>query len=141
MISAIRRTRSPAWAAALAASVALAAACSPQSSSAADEFAWEPVAAEVAAGNNVRVAVRLTGPQGVVTLDDDAVDAARIDMGPAGMASMAAPLRPVAPEDGESLAWETDLAMAGQWALKVTATVPGEPEPVSGEVIITAKDE
>lgn len=105
-----------------------------------DGIAWAPVDAEAPVGDGVRIAVRLEGPAGPIPLDPAAVSAARLDMGPDGMAAMAAPLRPVAPRDGESLAWETDLVMAGRWALTLTAAVPGEGDPVSGEVIFTAVD-
>jgi Cu(I)/Ag(I) efflux system membrane fusion protein len=133
--------RAGAKAAALACSLAFAAACGPQPSVAQDVYSWEPASAEVAVGQGVRVAVRVEGPSGLVALSSDAVGEARIDMAPDGMASMVAPLRPVAAEAGESLAWETDLVMAGRWALKVTADVPDAAEHVTGEVIITAKDE
>jgi hypothetical protein len=98
------------------------------------------VSADVGVGEGVRVAVRLAGPDGLVTLPPDAVSNVRIDMGPDGMAAMTAPLRPVAPQAGESLAWEADLSMGGRWALTVTADVPGEVEPVAGEVIFTAAE-
>jgi hypothetical protein len=128
-------------AAAFACSLALVAACGPQPSAAQDAFIWEPSPAEVAVGRGVRIAVRVEGQSGLIALAPDAVGEARIDMGPDGMANMAAPLRPVEPGDGESLAWETDLVMGGRWALRVTADVPGAAEPVTGEVVFTAKDE
>jgi Cu(I)/Ag(I) efflux system membrane fusion protein len=124
----------------MAVALALAAACLPQQSSGQDAYRVAPASPEVDVGDGVRVAIRIDGPSGIVTLSPDAVSAARIDMGPDGMAAMAAPLRPVAPRESESLAWETDLVMAGRWALTVTAAVPGEPEPVSGAVIFTAVD-
>jgi hypothetical protein len=124
--------------AAVLASAAALAACAPQSTSAQEDLSWTPAPAEVPLGTGVRVAVLIEGPDGAVAIDPDAVTEVRIDMGPDGMATMAAPLRPVASGPGESLAWEADLAMAGRWALTVTAIVPGEPEPVTGEVIFTA---
>jgi Cu(I)/Ag(I) efflux system membrane fusion protein len=103
-----------------------------------DDLTWAPVTTEATVGDSVRIAVRVTGPDGLVALDPDSVSQVRLDMGPDGMATMAAPLRAVAPREGESLAWETDLVMAGRWALSLTASVPGEAEPVAGRVIFTA---
>lgn len=127
-------------AAALAAAIALASACSAQQATVPDAYGVEPASADVGVGDGVRIAVRIDGPSGPVTLPSDAVSSARLDMGPDGMAAMAAPLRPVAPQDGESLAWETDLVMAGRWALTLTADVPGAAEPVTGEVVFTARE-
>ena len=54
---------------------------------------------------------------------------------------MTTPLRPVATAEGESLAWEADVSMAGPWTLDVTASVPGQPDPLTGEVAFTAVEE
>jgi Cu(I)/Ag(I) efflux system membrane fusion protein len=126
---------------ALSGFLALAVGSPPLPAYAQDGLSWEPADAEVLVGDGVRIAVRLEGPSGLIALDGSAVSEARLDMGPDGMATMAAPLRPIAPGEGESLAWETDLVMGGRWALKVTTAVPGEAEPVTGEVIFTAVDE
>ena len=127
----------PAFAAMLAAAFAAPSALA-QEGVASPAYAWEPAPAEIAVGDGVRVAVLLTGPDGPVALNPEAVTEARIDMGPDGMAGMAAPLRPVDAAEDESLAWETDLVMGGRWALKLTAEVPGAAESVDGEVVFTA---
>jgi Cu(I)/Ag(I) efflux system membrane fusion protein len=123
---------------ALAGLVALAGVVLVQQPGAQDGYTWEPATAEVAMGDAVRVAVRLIGPSGLVRLDAGAVSAARIDMGPDGMAMMYSALRPVPAAQDESLAFETDLIMAGRWALSITALPEGQTAPVSGEVIFTA---
>jgi hypothetical protein len=103
-----------------------------------EDYAWAPAAPEVASGQDARVAVRLEGPKGLVTLAPETVASARLTMGHEGQAPMVAPLRPVPAGEGESLAWETDLTMSGDWALELTASVPGLSEPLVGEVMFTA---
>ena len=66
---------------------------------------------------------------------------ARLGMVHEGMAPMSAALRSIPAAEGESLAWEADVSMAGPWTLDVTASVPGVDEPVSAEVIFTAAEE
>jgi len=99
---------------------------------------WEAVETEVAVGKGVRIAVRLAGTDGAAFAGTIAVTSTRLDMGPDGMAMMEAPLRPVAGQPPATLAFDTDLVMAGRWALAITATVDGFAEPVSGTVIFTA---
>jgi Cu(I)/Ag(I) efflux system membrane fusion protein len=54
------------------------------------------------------------------------------------MATMTAKLRPVASTFAGVLAFEAELVMAGRWALTLTATVEGQPKPVTGVVVFTA---
>ena len=99
---------------------------------------WEAVSAEVMAGQNVRLTLRLVDANSNAITSPITVTSTRIDMGPDGMATMQAPLRLVPPPEPGTLAFDTDLAMAGRWALTITATVEGYPEPVTGTVIFTA---
>lgn len=99
---------------------------------------WEAVRAEVPTGKAVRLEVRLSGGNaapGAVT-----VTSSRIDMGPDGMPTMAAPLRQAASTTTGVLAFEADLPMAGHWALTLTAKVEGQSEPVTGTVVFTAAE-
>lgn len=96
---------------------------------------WEAVKAEVPIGKSVRLEVRLAG--GNATPGTMTVTSSRIDMGPEGMPTMSAPLRQVETTTPGVLAFETDLAMAGRWALTLTAKVEGQSEPVKGNVVFT----
>ena len=118
----------------------LAAALWSHQSSAADANGphWEAVSAEVSAGQNVRLTVRLMDANSNVIAAPITVTSTRLDMGPENMATMTAPLRPVPSTEPGTLAFETDLTMAGRWALTISATVEGYPEPVAGTVIFTA---
>lgn len=67
------------------------------------------------------------------------VSATRVDMGPDGMAEMTAPIKPVASTDPSKHVFSTTVNMAGRWAVTVEAKIPGEAEPVRGQVILEAK--
>ncbi len=99
---------------------------------------FEAVTAEVPVGENVRVELKLVGVTPVPAAADITVEASRIDMGPDGMATMAAKLKPVASGRPGVLAYQTDLVMAGRWAFTITAKVKGHDKPVRSNVIFTA---
>ena len=104
----------------------------------ANDYAFEPVSADVNRGE-VTVAVRLMHKPTGKSVPDAVIAQARIDMAPDGMATMASPIAPAASPSPGVYAFKTDLAMAGRWLLSVSARVQGEPEPVIGKVIFTAK--
>jgi YtkA-like len=100
----------------------------------ADDYAFEPVKAEIKQGDGVTVAVRLVHKATKKPVTDAVIAQTRIDMGPDGMASMDSPLtRLPSPEPGV-YAFKTDLSMAGRWLLSISARVQGEPEPVVGKI-------
>jgi len=100
--------------------------------------AFEAVKAELPVGKNVRVELRLVGVDPAPAVSDIVVEASRIDMGPDGMATMAAPLKQITATSPGVLAWQTELVMAGRWALTIKARVKGQAEPVTSTVIFTA---
>lgn len=57
----------------------------------------------------------------------------KADMGPAGMPTMTAPVKPLAVKAGVA-SFEVDPGMAGTWALHLAAKVQGEAETVRGTV-------
>ena len=104
----------------------------------ANDYAFEPVAADVNRGE-VTVAVRLVHKPTGKPVPDAVIIQTRIDMAPDGMATMAAAMTPQPSPQPGVYAFKTDLVMAGRWQLSVSARVQGEPEPVVGKVIFTAK--
>jgi len=104
----------------------------------ANDYAFEPVSAEVNRGE-VTVAVRLMHKPTGKSVPDAVITQSRIDMAPDGMATMASPIAPAPSPSPGVYAFKTDLTMAGRWLLSVSARVQGEPEPVIGKVIFTAK--
>ena len=100
----------------------------------ANDYAFEPVKAEVKKGDNVVVAVRLKHKATGKPVTDAVIAQTRIDMGPDGMADMAAPLTAVASNEPGVYAFKTELSMAGRWLLSISAKVQGEPETVVGKI-------
>ena len=107
---------------------------------ASNEPHWEAVRAEVSTGKAVRLEVRLMGVEGAPAASDITVTSKRLDMGPDGMETMMAPLKQVTGNAPGVVAFETDIPMAGRWALTITAKVDGQPKPVSGVVVFTASE-
>jgi Cu(I)/Ag(I) efflux system membrane fusion protein len=101
---------------------------------------WEAVRSEVPVGKGVRLEVRLVGPDAKPVTGNISVSSSRLDMGPDGMQTMTAPLRPVSSSTQGVIAFETDIVMAGRWALTVTANIAGQAKPASGTVIFTASE-
>ncbi|MBX3501352.1 MAG: efflux RND transporter periplasmic adaptor subunit [Alphaproteobacteria bacterium] len=101
---------------------------------------WEAVSAEVPAGKAVRLEVRLTGLPALPPADSVRLTSTRLDMAPDGMAAMTAPLRALPSPAPGVVAFETDLSMAGRWALSLSAEIAGQSRPVRGTVIFRAAD-
>ena len=98
---------------------------------------WEAVKSEVPVGKAVRLELRLVGADAKPIVGDIKVTSSRLDMGPDGMKTMTAPSRSVASNTPGVIAFETDIPMAGRWALTLSATIAGQTAPVSGVVIFT----
>ena len=105
---------------------------------AANDYLFEPVKAEVTKGNGVVVTVRLVHKPTGKPVSDAVIFSPRIDMSPEGMATMAAPLTPVAGGEPGTYSFKTDLVMAGGWLLSLSAKVQGEPETVQCKITFRA---
>jgi hypothetical protein len=62
----------------------------------------------------------------------------RVDMAPDGMADMQSPVSPLPAGEPGVYAFKTDLPMAGRYQLSIAAKVQGEPETVTGKVVVKA---
>ncbi|WP_428521248.1 efflux RND transporter periplasmic adaptor subunit [Pseudorhodoplanes sp.] len=102
-----------------------------------DAPAFEAVKSEVSVGKDIRIELKLAGVEPAPASRDVTVEKARLDMGPDGMEAMAAPLKPVPGASPGVLVYQADLAMAGRWALSITARIKGRKEPVTSTVIFT----
>jgi hypothetical protein len=102
------------------------------------DYAFEPVNAEMKKGDDVTVAVRLTNKATGKPVSDAVIFKTRVDMAPDGMAEMQSPVTPLPSKEPGVYAFKTDLPMAGRYQLSLSAKVQGEPQTVSGEVVITA---
>lgn len=103
------------------------------------DYAFEPVNAEVANGAGSELAVRLLNKASGKPVDKAIIFRSRLDMEPEGMAAMTAPLEPMPSTEPGVYRFKANLAMAGQWALKLMAKVQGEKETVQGTVVFKAK--
>jgi hypothetical protein len=63
----------------------------------------------------------------------------RLDMSPDKMGDMTTSYAPMPTSEPGVYAFTADLTMAGGWALKLQAKVPGESETVEGTVVFRAK--
>ena len=104
----------------------------------ANDYAFEPVKAEVKKGDDVVVSVRLKHKASGKPVSDAVIVQTRIDMSPDAMGEMASPLTPVPSSEPGVYAFKTDLSMAGRWLLSIAAKVQGEPETVVGKVTFRA---
>jgi hypothetical protein len=103
----------------------------------ADDYAFEPVNAQIKSSNVATVAVRLVHKPSGKPMSAAAIVQTRIDMAPDGMASMAAAIVPLPSSEPGVYAFKAPLTMTGRWLLTVSAKVQGEPETVTGKVIFT----
>lgn len=107
-----------------------------------DAYRFEAVNEHISVGKQVRIEVRLLGPDAKpVPADTITLASTRIDMGPDSMAMMDAPLKPLPSDKPGVFAFETDIVMAGRWALTIEARLKDHPEPIKGVVIYTAAEE
>jgi hypothetical protein len=104
----------------------------------ANDYSFEPVAAELKKGDDVIVAFRLLHKPTGKPVTDAVIVRTRVDMAPEGMADMESPVAPVPANEPGIYAFKTDLSMAGRWLLSVAAKVQGEPETVVGKVVFKA---
>lgn len=104
----------------------------------ANDYAFEPVKAEVKQGDGATVAVRLVQKSTKKPVTDAVIVQTRIDMTPEGMPTMESPLTRLPISDPGVYAFKTDLAMAGRWLLSISAKVQGEPETVVGKITFRA---
>jgi len=104
----------------------------------ANDYVFEPVAAEIKKGDDVIVAVRLVHKPSGKPVPDAVIIRTRVDMAPDGMADMESPVSPVPTKESGVYAFKTDLSMAGRYLLSLAAKVQGESETIVGKVIIRA---
>ena len=105
---------------------------------AASDYAFELVTSEMKKGDDVTVAVRLVHKPTGKPVADAVIIRTRVDMAPDGMADMQSPVSPLPASEPGVYAFKTDLPMAGRYQLSVAAKVQGEPETVTGKVIVKA---
>jgi len=101
----------------------------------ANDYAFEPVKAEVKSGNEATVAVRLVHKPSGKPVADATIVQTRLDMAPDGMASMTTAHVPLPSPEPGVYAFKASLTMAGRWLLTISAKVQGEADPLVGKII------
>lgn len=105
----------------------------------AKDYEFQPVAAQVKNGNGSEVAVRLINKVTNKPVDGAVLFRTRLDMSPDSMGEMQAKHTAMPGNEPGVYRFKADFTMAGGWAFKVQAKVPGESETVEGTVVFTAK--
>ena len=106
----------------------------------ANDYAFEPMKAEVKKGSGVTLTVRLVHKPTGKPVSDAVIISPRMDMSPEGMATMTAPVTSAKGTQPGTYDFKTDLSMAGGWLLTLSAKVQGEQETVTGKVTFKATD-
>src|SRR5262249_29960278 len=104
----------------------------------ANDYAFEPVKAEVKKGDDVVISVRLNHKPTGKPVTDAVIIQTRIDMGPDGMGEMTSPLTPVPSNEPGVYSFKTDLSMQGQWLFSIAAKVQGEPQTIVSKITFRA---
>jgi YtkA-like protein len=104
----------------------------------AGDYAFEAINAEMKKGDDVTLAIRLTHKQTGKPVPDAVIFKTRVDMAPDGMAEMESAVAPLPSQEPGVYAFKTDLPMAGRYQVTLSAKVQGEPETITGKVIVKA---
>ncbi len=106
----------------------------------AQDYAFEPVQAEVRNGPGSEIAVKLIHKPSGKPVEGAIIIRTRLDMSPDSMEAMTTTVEPMTETTPGIFKFKADFTMTGGWALKLQAKVQGEPETVQGTVVFKAKD-
>jgi hypothetical protein len=104
------------------------------------DYSFEPVTVEVKNGAASELGVRLVHKPSGKPVTGAVLFRTRLDMAPDGMAGMQAQHAAMPSEEPGVYRFKADLTMAGGWAFRIMAKVPGETDTVEGVVIFQAKN-
>ena len=106
----------------------------------ANDYAFEPVQANVKNASGQDIAVRLVRKPGGQPVSGAVIFQTRLDMAPDNMADMTTKIVAVPSAEPGVYRFKADFTMAGRWLLTLGAKVQGEKDTLKGTVIFTAKD-
>jgi hypothetical protein len=101
----------------------------------ADDYAFEPVKAEIKASNVATLAVRLIHKATQKPVTNAVIVQTRIEMAPDESHQMTSAIAALPSPEPGVFAFKAPLAMEGRWLLSIAAKVPGEPDTVQGKII------
>jgi hypothetical protein len=105
----------------------------------AQDYEFQPFSVDVKSGPGSEIAVRLVHKGTGRPVAGAVIFRTRLDMSPDSMDEMTAKHAALASSDPGVYRFKADITMAGGWALKLQAKVPGEAETVEGTVVFRAK--
>jgi hypothetical protein len=104
-----------------------------------NDYTFEPVNADVKGGAASELAVRVVNKSTGKPVEGVVLFRTRLDMSPDSMGEMTAKHAAQPSNEPGVYKFRADLTMAGGWALKLMAKVPGEKETVRATVVFQAK--
>lgn len=107
---------------------------------AAADYEFQPIKVDVKHGNGSELAVRLLHKPSGKPVPGAVLFRTRLDMAPDNMADMTAKHQALPSSEPGVYRFRADLNMAGGWAFRVMAKVPGEKDTVEAVVVFQAKD-
>jgi hypothetical protein len=116
--------------------------CYPTSAvfAAAADYEFQPLKVDVKNGSGSELAVRLIHKPSGKPVTGAVLFRTRLDMAPDNMADMTGKHEAMPSSEAGVYRFKADLTMAGGWAFRVMAKVPGETDTVQGVVVFQAKD-
>lgn len=105
----------------------------------AGDYEFQPVAVDVKNGAGSELAVRLVHKPSGKPVTEAVIFRTRLDMSPDSMGEMTAKHAAMPAGEPGVYRFRADLTMAGGWALKLQAKVPGESETIEATVVFKAK--
>lgn len=105
---------------------------------AATDYKFEVVTTQPAGPQKTDVTVRLVRVADSKPVPDAVIFETHADMGPEGMPTMPGDVTAGAPQPGGGYRFQVATAMAGTWALTLSAKVQGEAQTVKGTVTFKA---
>lgn len=106
------------------------------SQAAPEDYRFELAAQPEKTGTGTLVKVRLVTVADGKPAPGVEIVQTRLDMGPDGMAAMTAPVKPLPSSEADVYLFEAQPTTAGNWALSLSAKIPGEAEPITGAITI-----
>ena len=104
------------------------------------DYEFQPLKVDVKNGTGSELAVRLVHKPSGKPVAGAVLFRTRLDMAPDNMADMTAKHEAMPSSEPGVYRFKADLTMAGGWAFRVMAKVPGEKDTVEGVVVFQAKD-
>ena len=106
----------------------------------AGDYEFQPLKVDVKNGAGSELAVRLVHKVTGKPVAEAVLFRTRLDMAPDNMADMSAKHVAMPASEPGIYRFKADLTMAGGWAFRIMAKVPGEKDTVQGVVVFQAKD-